>query len=200
MLTDLDFLDLSSFNPFDQHKGLPFPLYLNCGFKMLISAFLLLTFYHGIKHRMIIFGYLKTVDTYRPMNTLIWFDQINGLLLGFGILFKIFAILSPIPLSNVFGADFCPLIAFPGCMYTVGKIVWSCFIAIFRILYIKAQNWLKFSVGEKSLLYAMLLFGVTLGLSVALLLVRFDNKNAIKKICLHHSDNYIDILQVKHSK
>jgi len=185
-----------TFKPFDNYEAFPFPLYLNFGFKALLSAFSMLIFFFGIKQRIFIFRYLKTVDTKKPMNILILIDQINGLLLGFGIIFKIIAILSPVPLSNLFGNSFCQLTALPGCMYTVGKIVWSCFVALLRIVYIKAQSWLKFTIGEKSLVYPMLLFGVTLVLSVAFLLVKFDNKNAVKKICLHHSDKYIDILEV----
>jgi hypothetical protein len=86
-------------------------------------------------------------------------DLINSLFLGVSIIFQITAYICPVPLSIFLGNKFCNLIQFIGAIYIGGSCIWGSFIALFRVLYIKAQNWLTNSVGVPRLLIIMLTFG-----------------------------------------
>jgi hypothetical protein len=73
----------TTFLPFDNAIGLPFPIYLPIGWKLFISVYLLLTLIFGIKYRLIICKYLAAPATnLGPINSLIFMDQLNGLLLA----------------------------------------------------------------------------------------------------------------------
>ena len=134
---------LFTFLPISQTNGLPFPLYLNFLWKIIISSIQLCVLFVGIKLRVLILRYMLSTETRRPINSLIWIYQINGIFLGIGLIFKIILILSPVPLGHMIGESFCDWLTLPGCIYIVGVTLWSSFIAFFRIVYIKAQRWLK---------------------------------------------------------
>ena len=134
---------LYTFLPFSQTNGLPFPLYLNFPWKIIISSIQLCVLFVGIKLRVIILRYMLSIEARRPVSCLIWIDQISGSFLGIGLIFKIILILSPVPLGHLMGESFCDWLTLPGCLYIVGATLWSSLIAFFRIVYIKAQNWLK---------------------------------------------------------
>jgi hypothetical protein len=73
----------TTFHPFDNAIGLPFPIFLTIGWKLFISVSLILTLFFGIKLRLIIFKYLAAPATnLGPINNLIFMDQLNGLLLA----------------------------------------------------------------------------------------------------------------------
>ena len=61
---------------------------------------------------------------------------------------------------------------------------------IIMILKLYFQYW----IGETNLLYILLAFGSIIHVGVAILLVKFDNKNALRKICMHHSEQEIEII------
>ena len=64
-------------------------------------------------------------------------DQLNGFLLGFLIVIKILATVCSQPLSQLLGANFCYLFELSGTLYLSGSVVWTSFIAFFRVWYIK---------------------------------------------------------------
>ena len=67
----------TTFHPFDNAIGLPFPIFLPTGFKLFISVSLLLTLIFGIKYRLIIFKYLAAPATnLGPINSLIFMYQL----------------------------------------------------------------------------------------------------------------------------
>ena len=127
------------FEAFSDYDGLPFPLYLKLGWRVLISLCLLAILVRGLHYRTIIFKYLWKRESSKPINLLILTDQLNSLLLGFGISVRIVSMLSPVPMSRAFGTGFCTWISLPVFVYTSGKVAWSCFLALMRVLYIKAQ-------------------------------------------------------------
>lgn len=136
-MSSLDFYDPNNetihFYPLEDKLSLPFPLYYPYGWSVFISAILFLTLVFGLKLRAIIFAYLLSPESkLGPINTLIWMDQINGLFLAGGIILRMLAINSPVPLSQLFGAEFCKWIGTPSCIYLCGAVAWSCFIALYR--------------------------------------------------------------------
>ena len=74
-----------------------------------------------------------------PINSLIWIDQLNGLKLAYCLLTRMAFIVSPVPLSSLLGQNFCKLSCFVAYLYITGSFVWSCFIAVYRVLYIKSH-------------------------------------------------------------
>lgn len=182
------------FKSFKFKDGLPFPLYLSWELRTVLAVILFIALTIGIRLRTIIFNYLRSPDSKGPVNYLIWVDQVNGFLLGLVIIIKIVLILSPVPLSSIFNETFCEWIDLPGCVYIVGATVWTSFIAFFRIIFIKGQNWLKFRVGEKRLLRTLLVVGTIFHLGGGLLLAALDDNSVVGKMCLHYSTQEVEIL------
>ncbi len=187
--------DLIFFKPLSDFEGLPYPLYLACQWKNLITILQVAALASGLKLHWIIFKCLKSPESNGPLNRLIWMDQINGLFLGAVLAIKIFAMNSPNSLNELLGEEFCQFFDLMGTLNAVGSVTWTCFIAFFRIGYIKAQNWIKANVGEMTLLNLLLGLGVILNFGLALLLVTFDSHSSGKKICKHLSGQDIKIIQ-----
>ena len=73
-------------------------------------------------------------------------------------------------------------------------MVWSCSIALFRVIYIKANQWVKFVVGERRLLHLILLFGSLLqAFFTYLLFIKGDETN-VSKWCSRMSAADFEIL------
>ena len=100
----------------------PFPMNLGSLLKSLISMTLLLVLFFGLKLRLKIFKYLASDEAkMKPINVLICIDQLNGLLQGISIIFKVVAFNLEIPLSNVLGATFCEWVDLPASFYLIGE-------------------------------------------------------------------------------
>jgi len=155
-----DISKILNFTPLSESEGLPFPLYLHLLWRTLLVLSLLFTLIEGLKLRKVIVDFIISPESkLGPINYLILVDLINSLFLGVSIIFQITAYLCPVPLSIFLGNKFCNLIQFIGAIYIGGSCIWGSFIALFRVLYIKAQNWLTNSVGVPRLLIIMLTFG-----------------------------------------
>ena len=183
------------FSPLPDDVGLPFPLYLNAYWRYLLAASLVIILIQGAKLRKIIISFICSPETkVGPINTLILMDQINGLVLAAGIVMRVTFILSPVPMSTVVGTWICWLANFTGNVYIAGSYIWGCYIALFRVLYIKAQDWLKNKIGIGNLLLKMLIAGIFQVLLFSISLAITDNENSTKKMCAHLSDVDLDIL------
>ena len=100
----------------------PFPMNLGSLLKSLISMTLLLVLFFGLKLRLKIFKYLASDEAkMKPINVLICIDQLNGLLQGISIIFKVVAFNLETPLSNVLGATFCEWVDLPASFYLIGE-------------------------------------------------------------------------------
>jgi hypothetical protein len=183
------------YHPLIDFEDLPYPLYLAYHWKCLITILHVIALAFGFKLRWIIFKYLTSPESNGPLNRLIWMDQINGLFFGTVLMIKIFAINCPNALSELLGDTFCVFFDLLGTTFVAGSVIWTCFIAFFRIAFIKAQNWVKLYIGEIALLNLFLAMGVILNLVLAALIATFDSKSAGKKICRHLSSQEIKILQ-----
>jgi uncharacterized integral membrane protein len=60
---------------------------------------------------------------------------------------------------------FCNWIDLPSCLYIVGAVVWSSLIALYRVLFVRAQN-----------------------------LAIFDSKNTTERMCFHYSIDDVNII------
>jgi hypothetical protein len=129
-----------------------------------------------------------------PINQLIWIDQANGILLGIALFGKMIFILTPLPFDEIFGSQFCDWSDLPGCTYLVGSFIWSSLIAIYRVIYIKAQNWIKNVVGEKRLLRIFMGIAFSFYIPASLWLAMYDYRSSSEIMCYRRSNEETLIL------
>jgi hypothetical protein len=171
---------------FASHPGLPIPLNLSYFWRILISISLLITLVIGGKYRRIILSYINSPETnIGPINYLIWVDQMNGFLLAIIIIARIVFLLSPVPLSSVFGFNFCNAVFSISVFYTGGGYMWGCCIAVFRVMFIKAQTFLKIYIGTSSLLFFMLVFGTVLDICYSISLFFSGDRSPTVSMCTY---------------
>ena len=184
------------FSPLIDSEGLPFPLYLPPILKILLSISLLVALVQGTRLRAIIIAYIISPETkLGPINYLIWVDEMNGVFLGVSIAIRIIFILCPYPVNDLLGSDFCKFAEFIGILYIGGMSTWGCYIAVLRVLFIKAQMWLQDTIGVTLLLQMLLLLGLVMNLSAGLLFLHFDEDSITKKFCNHLSVSDFKILE-----
>ena len=192
------------FKTLSDEDGLPFPLYLKFYVRVGLALSLVFTLVQGARLRKVIISYIKSPETkLGPINYLILVDQINGLFLATSIIMRTVFIISPVPMSTVFGNNVCNLANFVGAVYIGSACIWSCYISLFRVLFINAQNWLKNKIGVNRLLYILLVTGYAQILTFATLFLLFDTENSTMKMCSHLSDadlKIIDAYQVNFKK
>ena len=145
-----------------------------------------------------IMQYLQAAETRsNPINSLIWIDQLNGIVFGtFNLVYGTVGLVLPMSLRSQFGQQFCDWIPLAGCINLTGYIIWSALIAIYRILYIKAQNWVKYGVGERRLLCICITAGVSLQLFLSIGIFYFDDESLVGKVCSHYSAEDLQVLQL----
>ena len=175
----------------------PFPLNLHYSLRVLIAAWLLLILIGGLKVRHIIYNYLHSSDTkFNPINGLAYAHLLSGTLLGSSnLIFGIASILISEPLSSYFGEDKCGWMKLSGCLNLHGSIIWTSLIAICRILYIKAHNWIKYDLGDKILFVVILNIGLCLQLIPSMVCSYYDDASMSWKLCSHQSQEDIVTMQ-----
>ena len=175
----------------------PFPLNLYYNLRVLVAAWLLAVLICGLKVRHIMYKYLCSSDTkFNPINGITYVHLISGTFLGSSNLtFGIASILVSEPLSSYYGEKTCDWMNLSGSLNLHGYIIWTTLIAICRILYIKAQSWIKYKLGEKRVLAVFLSFGLCLQLCLSIIYSHFDDANMLWKMCSYHSQEDIETLQ-----
>ena len=78
--------------------------------------------------------------------------------------------------------------------YLPGTLIWGCWIAVYRTLYIKAQNWVKYTIGESKLLRILIFAGILINVVFALLVVEYDVNSMLSKLCSHHSKDDLHLI------
>ena len=188
--------NLLSFSPLSDQDGLPFPLYLHPAWKVVLAISILLTLIEGTRLRLIIIDYLKSPERkLGPINYLIWVDQINSFFFGINAVFRIVFFLSPEPIGILLGSQFCDISHLIAVVSLAGSYTWGCYIALFRVLFIKCQNWLTNTIGIKNMLCTMLCIGTTQIFSFAAIFFYIDEESFVRKICFHLSLNDLTIKQ-----
>jgi len=183
---------------FNFTEDYPFPLSMPYPLRIFFGIYLILLIIGGLVCRRIILQFLRAPETKsNPINSLIWMDQICGIVFGtFNLIFGSVTLMLPVSLKSIMGEQFCNIVPpLSGCINLTGYIIWSALIAIYRTLYIKAQNWVKYKIGEKRLLKLVIYLGSFVQLSLSLTIVYFDDDSLVVKVCHHYSPNDLEILQ-----
>jgi hypothetical protein len=175
--------------------SLPFPQSLPTIPRLFVGIFILTIVLTGVVLRKYIFSFLLKSDTKNsPINFLFWVDQLNGLSFCFTVGILDIAVILPWPLKDLMGSEFCDWLPATGCFYLIGQSLWGCLIAIFRILYIKAHNCVKYKIGEKRLLWIFLFTGITVHSTVGFFLFYFDDESLQGKTCNQYSGKELEIV------
>jgi hypothetical protein len=177
-------------------KDMPFPLSMPYLVRITISLFLMSVILAGLKTRKVIFNYLTAPETKMiPINVLILINLISSTLFSTtNFTFIMIAIINHLPFSCLLGDKSCKWIAFSGCLGFTGSIIWTCLIAVSRIFYIKAQNWVKFKIGEQRLLTYLVSIGIFLQLTLSTFIFYFDDASFLNKMCSHRSSEDLEII------
>ena len=175
--------------------SLPFPQSLPTIPRISVGIFILAIVFAGLVLRKYIFSFLLKSDTKNsPINSLFWVDQLNGLSFCFTIAILGIAVILPGSLKDLLGDQFCDWLPVTGCFYLIGQTLWGCVIAVYRILYIKANNWVKYKVGERRLLWNFLIAGIIIHLVFGFCLFYFDDESLQGKTCNQYSGKELEIV------
>jgi len=176
------------FVPLDDVTGLPFPLNSNLVLKLLMVSSYVFTLVAGTRIRFQIISFVKCPESnVGPINQLIWLDQIFGLFASVILVARIVFLLSPVPIGSFLDGQVCDWINLTGGIYTGGGIMWGMHIALFRVLFIKAQKFIKLYVGINNLLNVMIFHGFFQVIFYTVSLHLVDNQVGTLKMCTHES-------------
>ena len=189
---DPTFKNHSNFIYVDDHAFLlnfPYP------WRVVWGIYIIAIIIGGLACRVIILNYLRVVDIKStPINWLIWFQQLSGTISGmFNLPMAALTLLYENSLGSLFGSTFCDWLPLGGCLSLSGYVQWSCLVAIFRVLYIKAQTWVKYRVGEKRLLVYFILAGMMGQFCLAGVMFYHDDESVTGKACNHFSAQDLQI-------
>ena len=150
------------------------------------------SYFKGILYRGLFKG--KLLD--RPINILLLCGAVihhsTHLIAGISL---IVTIAFDVSLEETLGPAYC---FFELCVCTFGLVnlsVGSLGIAIYRILYIRCNNWAKYRVGERLLLVIILLGSLALATFItALFVIEPSSKRSLHNGCLGHSERAHSII------
>jgi len=190
-------LDLRDFavvlSSFKKSETANFFLSASVSVKFGLCIYLISVILGGLKNRLLILSYLRCSSTKQNIiNRLIWIEQLIGLLIPVNVTLWIIALVSPKPLAAVLGPNFCILFSLLGNFRVCGSVVWSCLIAIYRTLCIRAQNFMK-RVGEKRVFATLTIIGVALNVTFPFFL-SFSNKGPENRLCFNTTISDNDII------
>jgi hypothetical protein len=76
---------------------------------------------------------------------------------------------------------------------TGGCIVWGCAIAVYRVLFVKAQTWLKKTIGVRNMLFIIIFVGLVILFGFISIVFVFDNGPSYR-ICHGLSEECLNIM------
>jgi hypothetical protein len=186
---------VTTLKPFSHVNSLPFPLKTDLTTKLILWGFLICNFKIGFVLRLKIFKYIKSVDLKEnPINYFMWNDQMNGIFLGLNILYTSTVLFLPFPLSNFIGVEACNWADIIGAIYVAGQTVWSCFMAIYRVVFIKCPRFVK-TIGNSNFVVALTTCGYGIILSFAAFF-SYHDKGILYKMCTQYSAEEVMIMNV----
>jgi len=147
---------------------------------------LLIKLITGMILRIVIVSHIKSSSARQnTINTLIWIEQLVGIFFFINLIFWILVLTLPFPIKSVMGSSFCRRYTIVGHIRVCGNIVWGLSISLYRILYIKAQKFVKYFVGEKRLLIIVIMCGIFLHMFLSCLMAYVDDASLAYRICIY---------------
>ncbi len=122
-------------------------------------------------------------------------NQLTGIFLGLNIIYTLVVLHLPFPLASVIGEGACKWTRLLSTLYITGQAVWSFFIALYRVLFIKFQNLFKKGIKETTFVFFLSQAGILYIISSSVFLAYYD-RGMQYKLCSHHSMKEVQILDV----
>ena len=136
---------------------------LSANIKVPLAIVMVISLLIGTFFKCIMYLYVSTLNTKRPINTLIVTSAIihhtTHLIVG---TWYILVLLNDIPLGNLYGTDSCHIMMSIAVFGLVYLNAGSLGISIYRVLYIKHESLVKYIIGENVLLMIVLSFSLFL--------------------------------------
>jgi hypothetical protein len=118
--------------------------------------------------------------------------------MGLGILATLMFLYLPFALASIAGERVCRWTNLLGTLYFTSQTVWSFFIAIYRVLYIKFQSLFKNGIKETTFVFFLSNVGF-LYIALSGMFFAFYDRGLLYKLCTHYSIQQIEILDVSNS-
>jgi len=187
---------ISIFKPLSKADSLPFPLNAEFPTTVLMTLYLSLNLIFGCMLRAKILLYAKSLNIKdNPINVFIWYDQLSGIFMAMNIAYTLTLLHLPFPLVSITGESICNWTDLMGNLYLMSQAVWSCFIALYRMLYIKFQRLFQNGIKESRFAIVLSIIGYCFVTSSAGFLAHVD-KGILYNLCSHHSVKEVDSLNV----
>jgi len=179
---------------FENNTDDPFPIGLPPWGKIFISAIFLCSILFGLKYRLIMVQYLLKPDKkFTPINYFIAVNQLNGIMALTVMIFLMLKLIFPYPFSSIFGTSFCQWVHAPASIYILGLGVWSFTIALYRVVFIYCQTWVKAFMGEALFFRSVFCAEIVMWVGLSTLVVIVEQFNTFGRICLHYSQSDLEI-------
>jgi hypothetical protein len=115
--------------------------------------------------------------------------------MGLGILTTLVFLHLPFALVTIAGESVCRWTNLLGTLYFSSQTVWSFFIALYRVLYIKFQSLFKTGIKETTFVFFLSNVGF-LYIALSGTFFAFYERGMVYKLCTHYSIQQIEILDV----
>ena len=141
------------------------------------------SFYRYIVYRHLFNEYKK--KKLSPINILIIFSiVISHLGILISVIYDTLVVYYGENLRIITGYEFCFVVRFMFGFEMFYSFVSTLGIALYRILLIKQNNWVKYGIGEENLLHIILLIGLISTLGVGIALLTADSLDIVGKKCI----------------
>ena len=197
-MDDIEFITINQYSD-DEPPLIELPFHV----KLCICAFLAVSFVIGSFFKAITYAYVFARDakkewTHRPINVLIVTStSIHHVTHGWLVIWFILALMNETSLEDLLDSNWCHVTQNIGVYGTAYLSVGSLGIAIFRVLYIRHESWVKYAIGERALLGIILSLSILISALLTILFTiesssqRFQN-NMCKGISSIHAQILID--------
>ncbi len=115
--------------------------------------------------------------------------------MGLGIIATLMFLHLPFALASIAGERACRWASLLGTLYFTSQTVWSFFIALYRVLYIKFQSLFKTGIKETTFVFFLSNVGF-LYITLSGMFFAFYERGMVYKLCTHYSIQQIEILDV----
>ena len=159
--------------------------------KIILSILMILSLLIGSYFKLIMYGYVFTANKqnrgwmHRPINVLTVTSAIihHTTHVALGI-WNVVIMMLDTPLGDIVGFRCCQLMMMVGEYGIVYLSVGSLGVAVYRVLYIRHEYWVKYVCGEKLLLFVVVVINITMtGLLVALHVIEDSSHRAGVNMC-----------------
>jgi hypothetical protein len=165
-------------------------------FRIGLGIFLQIMILSSLQNRYYIFKFLSlSKSNHNTINYIFWFEQLSQLFYVFTSIIYSFALFSPVQLSQLLGNEFCRWVRIPSGIYICGCPIWSCIVAIFRLILLKGNSSFVRYLGVDKFAKGLIIIGIIIQTVCVSLLVFFDDTSFVTRMCFQGNANLVQVGQ-----